>query len=84
LIPYPQFFMNTDDELQKQRLNQELENIGFNQLNELGNRAVQLGLIIGHGFRGGQYEILSPQEVVLLPPKEAQQYLQDVVDRVNQ
>lgn len=73
-----------DEALQKQRLNQELENISFNQLNELGNRAVQLGLIIGHGFRGGQYEILSKQEVVLLPPKEAQQYLQTLIDRGNQ
>ncbi|MEX0269734.1 hypothetical protein AB3R30_11355 [Leptolyngbyaceae cyanobacterium UHCC 1019] len=73
-----------DDELQEQRLNQELENISFNQLNELGNRAVQLGLIIGHGFRGGQYEILSKQDVVLLPPKEAQQYLQNIVDTANQ
>lgn len=73
-----------NEELQEQRLNQELENIGFNQLNELGNRAVELGLIVGHGFRGGQYEILSKQEVVLLPPKEAQQYLQNLIDPANQ
>jgi hypothetical protein len=68
-----------NDELSEQRLNQELENISLNQLNELGNRAVQLGLIIGHGHRGGQYEILSKQEVVLLSPKAAQTYLTELI-----
>jgi hypothetical protein len=70
-----------DEESLKQRLDLELESISFNQLHELGDRAVQLGLIIGHGFRGGQYEILSREEVILLPPQEAQQYLQTLIDQ---
>jgi hypothetical protein len=34
----------------KQRINLELESISWNQLTEVGNQAVKLGLIAGHGY----------------------------------
>ncbi len=68
-----------DQELLKQRLNLELESISMNQLTELGNRAIQLGLIAGHGHRGGQYEILHKGKTVMLSPKEAQAYLSELI-----
>jgi hypothetical protein len=72
-----------DEELLKQRLNLELDAIACNQLNELGNRAVQMGLIAGHGYRGGQYEILRQGKAIALSPKEAQVYLQELITKGN-
>ena len=72
-----------DEELLKQRLNLELEAIAYNQLNELGNRAVQMGLIAGHGYRGGQYEILRQGKAIALSPQEAQVYLQELITKGN-
>jgi hypothetical protein len=72
-----------DDELLKHRLNLELESISMNQLTELGNRAIQLGLIAGHGYRGGQYEILHQGKAVMLSPKEAQVFLSKLIQSVE-
>ncbi len=36
----------------------EVETMSINKLTEVGNMAVSMGLIAGHGFRGGKYEIL--------------------------
>lgn len=67
----------------EQRLHLELEAISTNQLHELGNQAIQLGLISGHGYHGGQYEILRQGEFILLSPTEAEQYLRALIDRVS-
>ncbi|MFE4106168.1 hypothetical protein [Almyronema epifaneia] len=67
------------DDYIKQRLNLELEGMSVNQLTELGNQAVEMGLIAGHGYHRGQYEILRQGKVVLLPPPEALVYLQDLI-----
>lgn len=69
----------TDPNLFTDSLNTELESLSLNKLNNLGNQAIQLGLIIGHGHRGGQYEILRRGEVVLLSPKEAEAYLETLI-----
>ena len=67
------------DDLNEQ-LDLELETISTNQLTELGNRAIQLGLIAGHGYHGGQYELLRQGQFILLPPHEAEQYLRALID----
>lgn len=51
----------------------------YNQLHTLGNRAIALGLLIGHGYRDGQYELLHRDEVVLLPPEAAISYLRTLI-----
>ena len=63
----------------KRRINLELESISCNQLNELGNQAVKLGLIAGHGYHKGQYEILRQGKALLMSPDEAIQYLQQLI-----
>ena len=62
------------------KLNQEVEMMSINHLNELGNKAVSLGLIIGHGYFRGEYEILTKEETLLLSPQKAQIYLQKLLD----
>ena len=63
----------------REQLKQEGDLIGINMLTELGNQAVQLGLIAGHGYHGGKYEILRKGEVILLSPKEASAYLHNLI-----
>lgn len=60
----------------RQRLNQEIDAIGINKLTELGNRAIQFGLIAGHGYHKGQYEIIRDGKILLMTPKEATTYLE--------
>lgn len=62
----------------------DADSFDYNQLNELGNRAIALGLLVGHGYRGGQYELLSKGEVLLLPPQEAYAYLQTLIQTGEQ
>ncbi|MCU0567161.1 MAG: hypothetical protein MUF49_11255 [Oculatellaceae cyanobacterium Prado106] len=73
-----------DEELYQHRLDLELETISLNQLHELGNQAVSLGLVAGHGYRGGQYELLHKDKVVLLPPPEAIAYLDTLIKNAGQ
>jgi hypothetical protein len=68
-----------DEDLMKYRLDQEIETIGINKLTELGNRAIQLGLIAGHGYHRGQYEILRQGQIILLSPTEATSYLENLL-----
>jgi hypothetical protein len=68
-----------DEELFENRLNLELQTIGLNQLNDLGNQAVSLGLIAGHGHHGGQYELLQQGKVVTIAPSEAVTYLENLI-----
>ena len=51
----------------------------INRLNELGNLAVSLKLIGGHGFHGGQYELLHEGKFLLMSPIEAQQFLEQLI-----
>lgn len=70
--------MNEEEKL-RQQLDNELDIMSFNRLNELGNEAIKKGLIAGHGFRGGQYEILQAGEAKMMSPEEAQQYLEKLI-----
>lgn len=65
----------------EQRLDDEIAFLSINQLTELGNEAIAAGLIIGHGFHGGQYEILRRGEVMLYSPEEAQAYLEKILKK---
>jgi hypothetical protein len=51
----------------------------INLLNELGNLAVSLNLIGGHGFHRGQYELLREGTFLLMTPIEAQKYLEELI-----
>ncbi len=70
-----------NEDFLRDRINQELESISFNNLTELGNKAVHRKLIIGHGWRNGKYEILRRDEAVLLSAKEAQAYLEHLMKK---
>ena len=75
--------MSHPDDAIQQQLNTEIENLSVNQLNDLGNRAVKLGLIAGHGHHQGQYEIIRQGKIVTLSPKQALTYLQQLIDSVT-
>jgi len=72
-----------EDEL-RERMNLEMETMSINKLTETGNMAVSLGLIAGHGFRGGKYEILRQGQVILLPLTEADTYLEQLIKTVTE
>jgi hypothetical protein len=74
---------NMDEQLLGNRMNLELESIGLNQLNDLGNKAISLGLIAGHGHHGGQYELLHQGKVVTISPNEAVTYLENLIQEVG-
>ncbi|MFP4121730.1 hypothetical protein [Coleofasciculus sp.] len=67
----------------RQKLNQELDSISINKLTQLGNQAVQLGLIAGHGYHKGKYEILRQGEALLMSPDQAQTYLEKLIQEVT-
>jgi hypothetical protein len=73
----------SDETLFTNRMNLELESIGMNKLNDLGNNAIRLGLIAGHGHHGGQYELLHKGKVVTLSPSEAVSYLENLIQEVG-
>lgn len=56
----------------------------YTQLTVLGNRAIALGLIVGHGYHQGKYELLHRGEALLLSPPEAVSYLQSLIDSAEQ
>ena len=68
----------------RQQLEQEGHLIAMNMLNELGNRAIKMGLIVGHGYYGGKYEILHKNEALSVTPAEAQIYLQTLINEQEQ
>ncbi|MEQ9368742.1 MAG: hypothetical protein RIG63_06855 [Coleofasciculus chthonoplastes F3-SA18-01] len=72
-----------DEDIIRQKLNQELDAISINKLTQLGNQAVQLGLIAGHGYHKGKYEILRQGEALLMSPDEAQTYLEKLIQDVT-
>ena len=71
-----------EDEL-RDRLNLEMETVSINQLTELGNLAISMGLIAGHGFHGGKYEILRQGKAILLPANEAATYLEQLIQAIT-
>ncbi|MEE3717577.1 hypothetical protein V2H45_12505 [Tumidithrix elongata RA019] len=72
----------SEDNLEKQ-LNLEVEMMSTNQLTNLGNQAQGMGLIAGHGFRAGKYEILRQGEFLLLTPMEAKKYLENLIKEIT-
>ncbi len=68
----------------RQQLEQEGDLIAINMLNELGNRAIEMGLIVGHGYHGGKYEILRKGEIISVTPEEAQVYLHNLIAEQEQ
>lgn len=70
--------MNAKQMLTEQ-LEQEHEFVSTNMLTEVGNKAIKMGLIAGHGYHKGKYEILQQGKAILLPPKEAFDYLQNLI-----
>jgi len=72
------------DEVIRSQLEREVESISLNQLTELGNRAIALGLIIGHGHHRGQYEILRSGQVLLMTPREAYAHLETLIASIEQ
>jgi hypothetical protein len=69
----------TGEDMFTNRMNLELESISFNQLNDLGNEAIKLGLIAGHGHHGGQYEVIHQGKIVTLAPSEAIAFLENLI-----
>lgn len=65
-----------DDNLQS---SPTTENLGINELNELGNRAIKQGLIAGHGHHQGQYEIIREGKLLTMSTHEAVTFLQKLV-----
>ena len=68
-----------NEEELRQQLEMETETLSYNRLNKLGNEAIEKGLIIGHGYRGGKYEILCKDKDVLLEPEKAEEYLEELL-----
>ncbi len=71
-----------DDNHEKQILNRQTaaqESVFTKELTQLGNQAVKKGLISGHGYHGGKYEILCNGQIFLLTPEQAHAYLKDLV-----
>ncbi|MBW4522612.1 MAG: hypothetical protein KME16_23445 [Scytolyngbya sp. HA4215-MV1] len=74
----------TDSEPTHSPSEPEADHFDYNQLNTLGNRAIALGLIVGHGYHQGKYELLQREEVLLLSPPEAFAYLQSLIQSTEQ
>jgi hypothetical protein len=50
------------------------------EVTRLGNQAVKMGLISGHGYYGGNYDILYKGQVFHLSPEAAHTYLKKLVE----
>ncbi|MTJ08592.1 MULTISPECIES: hypothetical protein [unclassified Anabaena] len=61
----------------------QLEIDSFNKLTKLGNQAVSLGLIAGHGYYQGKYEILEQGKALLMTDQEAQEYLEKLIQEIG-
>lgn len=69
---------NNDEQILNQR-GAGVESVFTNELTKLGNQAVKRGLISGHGYHGGKYEILCNGQIFLLSPEDAHSYLKNLV-----
>jgi hypothetical protein len=73
---------NMDENNEKQFLKRQTaqeESVFTKELTKLGNQAVKMSLISGHGYHGGKYEILCNGQIFLLTPEQAHSYLKDLV-----
>ena len=68
---------NTEQMLEQQTAAKE--SLFTHELTKLGNQAVKKGLISGHGYHGGNYEILCNGQIFLLTPEAAHSYLKDLI-----
>ena len=69
---------------EQQSVNQRLagrESVLTNELTKLGNQAVKKGLISGHGYHSGKYEILCNGQFFLLSPEAAHSYLKNLLEQ---
>jgi hypothetical protein len=76
-----------DQNNEEQILNQEIaekESFLTNELTRLGNQAVKKGLISGHGYYEGKYEILCRGQIFALSPEKAHSYLKNLVEQHRQ
>jgi hypothetical protein len=55
----------------------------LHHLHQLGNQAMQLGLIAGHGYRYGEYELIRQGEVITLSIEAAKDYLKQLIQLGN-
>ena len=53
--------------------------VSTKEITHLGNQAVKRGLISGHGYHQGKYEILCNGQVFLLSPEKAYSYLKTLI-----
>ena len=72
------------EEMFRQQLKEQSDLIAINMLNDLGNQAIKIGLIVGHGYHDGKYEILRKNEIMNLTSEEAQTYLQKLISENEQ
>jgi hypothetical protein len=73
-----------DERNEEQILNQrtaDRESSFTQELTPLGNQAVKRGLISGHGYHSGKYEILCNGQIFLLSPEEAYSYLKTLLEQ---
>jgi hypothetical protein len=59
----------------------EKEAFSTTEIIHLGNQAVKKGLISGHGYHQGKYEILCNGQVFLLSPEKAYSYLKTLTEQ---
>jgi hypothetical protein len=57
----------------------EVEIDHVNQLHDLASQAMQLGLIVGHGYHQGQYELIRQGQILMMSVDEAVQYLSRLI-----
>lgn len=72
-----------NENTQGQILNPEsstAKSICTQELTKLGNQAVKMGLISGHGYYQGNYEILCNGQLFLLSLEKAHSYLHNLVE----
>ncbi|MGB5962455.1 MAG: hypothetical protein WBG73_17445 [Coleofasciculaceae cyanobacterium] len=55
--------------------------VSTTEIIKLGNQAVKKGLISGHGYHQGKYEILCNGQVFLLSPEKAYSYLKTLTEQ---
>jgi hypothetical protein len=71
---------NNEEQLLNRRI-PDKESVCPNDLTRLGNQAVKMGLLSGHGYHRGKYEILFNGQIFLLSPEEAHSYLKNLVEQ---
>ncbi len=73
-----------EEKNEKQLFSEDLtgkETFVTNEITQLGNQAVKRGLISGHGYHSGKYEILCNGQIFRLSPEEAHSYLKKLLEQ---